>query len=108
MRGGSRRSPPALSTHSRGKPQGSKEARPKRLGKLEKARTPKEAKKSRGGMRVEAVGHSAHERRTRQVVEVGTRGASFVFRHRAGNVVILALILVAAAQLFLLQVSNAA
>ena len=54
------------------------------------------------------AGRSARERRTRQVVEVGTRGASFVFRHRAGNVAILALMLVAATQLFLLQVSNAA
>ena len=39
---------------------------------------------------------------------MGTRGASFVFRHRAGNAAILALMLVAATQLFLLQVSNAA
>ena len=54
------------------------------------------------------AGRSARERRTRQVVEVGTRGASFVFRHRAGNVAIFALMLVAATQLFLLQVSNAA
>ncbi len=54
------------------------------------------------------AGHSARERRTRQVMQVGTRGASFVFRHRAGNVVIVALILVAAIQLFMLQVSDAA
>ncbi|GFG68186.1 penicillin-binding protein B [Mycobacterium kubicae] len=54
-------------------------------------------------------GHSARERRTRQAVEVAaSRGASFVFRHRAGNAVIFALILVAAVQLFFLQVSNAA
>ena len=55
-----------------------------------------------------ATAHSARERRTRQAVEVASRGASFVFRHRAGNVVILVLMMVAAAQLFYLQVSNAA
>ena len=40
-------------------------------------------------------------------MEVGTRGASFVFRHRAGNAVILVLIVVAAVQLFILQVTDA-
>ncbi|BCI87614.1 hypothetical protein NIIDMKKI_28200 [Mycobacterium kansasii] len=39
---------------------------------------------------------------------MATRGASFVFRHRAGNAVIFALMMVAATQLFYLQVSNAA
>jgi cell division protein FtsI (penicillin-binding protein 3) len=52
-------------------------------------------------------GHSATDRRTRQLVEVATRGASFVFRHRAGNVVIFALMMVAATQLFILQVTDA-
>ncbi len=52
-------------------------------------------------------GHSATDRRTRQLVEVGTCGASFVFRHRAGNAVILVLIVVAAVQLFILQVTDA-
>jgi len=114
-RGDSRRSRPSQSTRGRGKPdkpRKTKEAgQPKRLRKPEKARKPKEAKKSRVSVRAEAVasvGRSARERRTRQVLEAGTRGASFVFRHRAGNVVILALMLVAAIQLFLLQVSNAA
>ena len=55
-----------------------------------------------------AVGHSARDRRTRKIVEVGTRGASFVSRHRAGNGVIFLVLLVAAAQLFVLQVSDAA
>lgn len=41
-------------------------------------------------------------------MEVASRGASFVFRHRAGNAVIFVLIVVAATQLFMLQVSNAA
>ncbi len=53
------------------------------------------------------VGHSARERRTRQIVEAGTRGGAFVLRHRAGNAVILVLILVAAVQLFRLQVTDA-
>ena len=54
------------------------------------------------------TGTSARERRTREAVQVATRGASFVFRHRAGNAVIFALMMVAATQLFFLQVSNAA
>ncbi|KAA1250371.1 penicillin-binding protein 2 [Mycobacterium simiae] len=53
-------------------------------------------------------GRSARERRTRQAVQVATRGASFVFRHRAGNAVIFTLMIVAATQLFFLQVSSAA
>ncbi|WP_244232383.1 peptidoglycan D,D-transpeptidase FtsI family protein [Mycobacterium innocens] len=61
-------------------------------------------------MRAETAppGRPAGQRRTRQAVEVATRGASFVFRHRAGNAVIIALMMVAATQLFYLQVSNAA
>jgi cell division protein FtsI (penicillin-binding protein 3) len=41
-------------------------------------------------------------------VEAGTPGASFVARHRTGNAVIFLLLVVAAAQLFNLQVSRAA
>ena len=51
--------------------------------------------------------HSARERRTRQAVEIGTRGASFAFRHKAGNAVIFLALFVAAAQLFYLQVPKA-
>jgi cell division protein FtsI (penicillin-binding protein 3) len=50
---------------------------------------------------------SARDRRTRQAVEFGTRGASFVFRHRTGNAVIFLALAVAAAQLFNLQVPRA-
>jgi cell division protein FtsI (penicillin-binding protein 3) len=50
---------------------------------------------------------SARDRRTRQAVELETRGASFVFRHRAGNAVIFLALAVAAAQLFYLQVPRA-
>jgi len=117
-RGRARRS--ARPARGPGKPD--KEAlQPKRTrkgGKAEKARDVREprgfrkakrAGKSGPAPRPDAVpaGHSARERRTRQLVEVGTRGVSFVFRHRAGNVAILAMTLVAAAQLFVLQVTNA-
>ncbi len=52
---------------------------------------------------------SARARRTRvAVAESGLRSASFVFRHRTGNAVILLLLVVAAAQLFNLQVPRAA
>jgi cell division protein FtsI (penicillin-binding protein 3) len=87
---------------------------PRRPGKPEKAQKANEAKKSKeakksgaAGRPDAAPGRSARERRTRQLVEVGKRGASFVFRHRAGNAVILVLMLVAAVQLFILQVTNA-
>ncbi len=51
---------------------------------------------------------SARARRTRQAApQNGLRSASFVFRHRAGNAVIFLLLVVAAAQLFTLQVPRA-
>ncbi len=84
-------------------PKGSEVREPKRFRKA------KQAGKIRGAERPDAVpaGHSARERRTRQIVEVRTRGASFVIRHRAGNAVILVLMVVAAAQLLILQVTDA-
>jgi cell division protein FtsI (penicillin-binding protein 3) len=52
---------------------------------------------------------SARARRTREpMAESGLRSASFVFRHRAGNAVIFLVLLVAAGQLFSLQVPRAA
>lgn len=98
-----RRSRSARSTRGPGKP---REAKAIRQPKQPKA---KQAKNTRPAERADAVpgGHSARERRTRQIVEVGTRGASFVFRHRAGNAAIAVLMLVAAAQLFALQVTEA-
>ncbi|OBK72227.1 penicillin-binding protein 2 [Mycobacterium sp. 1274761.0] len=52
---------------------------------------------------------SARARRTRvPVTETGLNSASFVFRHRAGNAVIFLVLIVAAAQLFSLQVPKAA
>ncbi|MBX7431672.1 penicillin-binding protein 2 [Mycobacterium sp. Y57] len=51
---------------------------------------------------------SARSRRTRQAApQNGLRSASFVFRHRAGNAVIFLLLVIAAAQLFTLQVPRA-
>ncbi|KWX61785.1 cell division protein FtsI [Mycobacterium sp. NAZ190054] len=51
---------------------------------------------------------SARSRRTRQAApQNGLRSASFVFRHRTGNAVIFLLLVVAAAQLFTLQVPRA-
>ncbi|WP_191498433.1 peptidoglycan D,D-transpeptidase FtsI family protein [Mycobacterium simulans] len=80
------------------------------VGEPKRSRKAKEAKKSRPAVRPAEVsaGRSARDRRTRQAMEVASRGASFVFRHRAGNAVIFVLIVVAATQLFMLQVSNAA
>jgi cell division protein FtsI (penicillin-binding protein 3) len=52
--------------------------------------------------------HSARDRRIRPIVHASRQGASFVARHRAGNVVILLLLVLAAAQLFYLQVPGAA
>lgn len=52
--------------------------------------------------------HSARARRIRQAAPPnGLRSASFVFRHRAGNAAIFLLLVVAAAQLFTLQVPRA-
>ncbi|OBF36619.1 cell division protein FtsI [Mycolicibacterium peregrinum] len=54
-------------------------------------------------------GHEAGARRTRVAApETGLRSSSFVFRHRAGNLVMLAVLVIAAVQLFTLQVPRAA
>lgn len=89
---------------------------PKRSGKSQQARKAQETNAAKGpkktGPAVQPdaapTGRSARSRRTRQAVEVTTRGASFVFRHRAGNAIIFVLMLVTATQLYFLQVSNAA
>src|ERR1700754_1366121 len=53
--------------------------------------------------------HSARARRTREPMpDSGSRSASFAFRHRAGNAVMALVLVVAAAQLFNLQVPRAA
>lgn len=68
---------------------------------------------SRGASQADGRGHSAKSRRTRPATEAalvkpGLRTSTFVFRHRAGNAVIFLALLVAAAQLFNLQVPRAA
>ncbi|MBW0017361.1 MAG: penicillin-binding protein 2 [Mycobacterium sp.] len=98
---------------SRGGARPKRQARGLRQPKAKGVREPKRFRKAKAGKQSSPAprpgsGHSAKERRTRQAMHVGSRGASFVFRHRAGNVVIVALIVVAAVQLFMLQVSNAA
>ena len=61
----------------------------------------------RGGPAAPA-GHSARDRRTRPAAGVDTRTSSFVFRQRIGGGVIFLVLAVAAAQLFYLQVPQAA
>ncbi|MGB6209556.1 MAG: penicillin-binding protein 2 [Mycobacterium sp.] len=71
-----------------------------------KPKKPAAAKKDQRAKAAPPV-RSARDRRTRQAVELGSRGASFVFRHRTGNAVIFLALAVAAAQLFYLQVPQA-
>lgn len=74
---------------------------PGRQGKTPK---PQRAKKASPG-----PGHEARVRRTRvAATETGLRSSSFVFRHRAGNLVMVTVLVIAAAQLFTLQVPRAA
>ena len=67
-------------------------------------RTPKNVKAVAGQP------HSARARRTREpsAEAGGLRSASFTFRHRAGNAVVALLLVIAGAQLFNLQVTQAA
>jgi len=53
-------------------------------------------------------GRSAKARRSRAATEIDSASSSFVYRYRVGNVVIFLALLVAAAQLFNLQVPQAA
>jgi len=53
-------------------------------------------------------GRSAKSRRVRAVTETDSASSSFVYRYRVGNVVIFLALIVAAAQLFNLQVPQAA
>lgn len=65
-------------------------------------------RRRRGVSTVVAEGRPAKARRTRAVTETGSDSSSFVYRYRVGNIVILVALLVAAAQLFNLQVPKAA
>ncbi|WP_264077577.1 peptidoglycan D,D-transpeptidase FtsI family protein [Mycolicibacterium houstonense] len=74
--------------------------RPGRQGQSSK---PQRAPKASPGQ-----GHEARARRTRvAAAETGLRSSSFVFRHRAGNFVMFAVLVIAAVQLFTLQVPRA-
>ena len=67
------------------------------------------AAKARAKSEQPGQGRSAKARRTRKPdTDEGLRSASFVFRHRTGNAVIFLVLMVAAAQLFTLQVPRAA
>ncbi|BBX43172.1 peptidoglycan D,D-transpeptidase FtsI family protein [Mycobacterium simiae] len=92
--------------------QSNRPAKPEKAQQARKAQQPKASrkdKKSSAPGKPEAVlGHSARQRRTRAVVEATTRSTSFLFRHRVGYAVILVMMLVAGAQLFVLQVTDAA
>jgi cell division protein FtsI (penicillin-binding protein 3) len=76
---------------------------------VKSAKKPKKSTASKKDARAKAspAVRSARDRRTRQAVELSSRPASFVFRHRAGNAVIFLALLVAAVQLFYLQVPRA-
>ncbi|MCB0950729.1 MAG: penicillin-binding protein 2 [Mycobacterium sp.] len=75
-------------------------------GRRERAAKPTKAAKAAKAAPTQE--RSARSRRTREAApQSGLRSASFVFRHRAGNAVIFLLLVVAAAQLFTLQVPRA-
>jgi cell division protein FtsI (penicillin-binding protein 3) len=108
-----RRSQSPRSTRGPGKSAAKQAGQPKRARKSEKAAAPKDIReprrfrKAKDTNTTQADGHSARERRTRQITEMVSRGGSFTFRHRAGYAVILILMLVAGVQLFILQVTDA-
>lgn len=65
-------------------------------------------RRRRGASTAVTEGRPAKARRTRAVTETGSDSASFVYRYRVGNIVIFIALVVAAAQLFNLQVPKAA
>ena len=71
------------------------------------AKSAKGTKPAKGAKAAPSQERSARSRRTRHAAQTGLRSASFVFRHRSGNAVIFLLLVVAAAQLFTLQVPRA-
>ena len=64
-------------------------------------------RRRRGASAAVTEGRSAKARRTRTATETGSDSSSFVYRYRVGNIVILVALVVAAAQLFNLQVPKA-
>jgi cell division protein FtsI (penicillin-binding protein 3) len=94
---------------SRAERSGRRSSRPVQRRGVNSAKKPKKSAAAKKDQRAKASPpvRSARDRRTRQAVELGTRGASFVFRHRTGNAVIFLALAVAAVQLFYLQVPRA-
>ena len=64
-------------------------------------------RRRRGASAAVTEGRPAKARRTRAATESGSDSSSFVYRYRVGNIVILVALVVAAAQLFNLQVPKA-
>lgn len=91
----------------RGAGPGRRADRSVKAAKPKAGRMAKPAKQSKTSKTTPAAGHSARDRRTRPATDLGMRSASFVFRHRIGNAVILLVLVLAAAQLFYLQVPRA-
>ena len=78
-------------------------------GQRDRKRAHTSGPKARARAEQATEGRSARARRTRPpVTDTGLRSASFVFRHRTGNAVIFLVLVVAAAQLFNIQVPRAA
>lgn len=77
-------------------------------GERSKARPAPQRKRPAVSPEPVGQGRSAKSRRTREITETTRRTATFAFRHRTGSVVIVLALLVAAAQLFNLQVPRAA
>lgn len=78
------------------------------MSRRDKGPVPGKSKGRTAGKTAKTQERSARSRRTRTPsAEGGIRSASFVFRHRVGNAVIFLVLIVAAAQLFNLQVPRA-
>ncbi|MBY0286716.1 MAG: penicillin-binding protein 2 [Mycobacteriaceae bacterium] len=78
------------------------------MSRGDKGPGPGKSKARTAGKTAKTQERSARSRRTRTPsAEGGIRSASFVFRHRVGNAVIFLVLIVAAAQLFNLQVPRA-
>ena len=87
---------------------GARAARPAARRPTKRPGRPADRVPGAAGMSRSGTPHSANERRTRKpVADDGPRSASFAFRHRVGNGVILLVLLLAAGQLFMLQVPRA-
>jgi cell division protein FtsI (penicillin-binding protein 3) len=104
---------PARSTRSKRKTGAAEVSHPaESTGAAESTRTARAGRKRRKDVAKQpeqtGQGRSTELRRNRQATEAGGGSESFAFRHRAGNGVIFFALIVAASQLFNLQVPKAA